>query len=554
MVAQGEGKVKWEAKYRSTKVQPVLRDDDLVPTVKTNLKLVKPVTALYAEYIMQPRAYNPVPYSVEFRVDVFDNHVHYNMDFVERIARLGLKVPKFESNIQLNYSKPGRYDILAGYSVIHGSKEVIVNQTGITVMKVEEDGLWEVRIHHPHLKTLIRRLMSMYELEYRKYQTAFLNISNELISKMKLSNSAKKKIFGLLKGGGALLLENATNAYDSFEDKWRMLIKEIINEQVESALSQLKLSEISNSTLRNRIKSLIPRAGDVTEHALTFDRLKIMFETNRRWQTAKKSLIQIARSRDFRRMVIRSTRRALFSGGLSLETRRVLLRMVNTAINNLDLKHELPILMLSYIKHTVNKTHFEADSQSSSFLEATLRSLNLTRAEVVRTLSTAKGVFRAIFNEIDRKTNLDGKVKEILQMPLGNRNSSILTELGSMNKFVLGISSDFRRVSGPLEKGKGFIRRKLLSVSELIPGRWRLRVDPIIKKFIAAIAAVKSEKIASNATEVLFNIGEILFNSVFDYIATNLSSDLEKDLKHLIHILPSKAYMGNFTLSQYWER
>ena len=553
-VIRDKGQVKWETRYKSTKIGPILPGAQLMPIIKKKLEFVEPIVSTKGELI-QPNLYSAVLYPTKIRVNFFDSRVNYDMDLVKRMARLNLKLPKLNSTIRVNYSEPNRYEIVADNSVTVGRNSVFVNRTRVVVKKAKEGRFWEVRIQHPNLKNLIQSLKSIFHLDYKKYEVTIFNISKELISKMKLSSAMQTKVSNLLMEGTALLLKNATMAVENLESKWRILIREIVDEQIENALKKPNPFGISDSKLSNRLKSLIPRVSDLVESALTFDKLKLMFETDRTWQAAKKSLIEIAKSRDFKRMVMNGARRALMRHGLSFKTRRVLLRVINKAISDLDSNDELPVLMLSYISHQFNTTLFGAGSPSMSFYNAMLRSLNVTGSEKLHILSDTERVFNAIFEEIDRKTSFNEKIKKILQKPYGSHNvSNVLREFASINDFIHRLNSNTSNGPNLVEKGKRILQRKLMSVAEFIPNRWRLRLDPIIKKLIAAISLVKYDDIASNATEVLFNIGEISFNSIYDYMATNFSSDIENDLKVWIYSLPPQALFGNLTLPQYWKR
>ena len=540
-MAQEKGRTAWEFKHTSSNSKPVLSNDGSLLEVKKKLEMAKPIAACYVELLMQPKVYDAKLNSMQVKLDALSNHIHYNMDLVKRVANLDIKLPKIDSNVIVDYSKPDEYEAFVDSSVTQGNKTTVINQARITVKKAKELGMWEVQIHHPSLKALIQRTESFYNLNYEKYRLATLNALNMLIGNAKLSSMTKKKISNLLMRESAFLLKNSTMGYENLEVKWRMLIREVINEQLEQALKQPSPFGISNSTMQNHVKKLAPMLDGIVEDALTFDKLKSLFQVER-LQAARKSLIDIARSRKFKQAVIREARRAILKHNLPKEAKRAMIKMIHSAIGDLNLSGEIPVLMLSYVRHQLNSTWLAAKSPGETFIKSALKSLNVSNADLIHILSNAESYFQDVFKEIDRKTNLNDQIKKILQKPYGKHNlTSILAYLSSMNDFGLK----------HIKMGRRFLQRKLMNVSSLIPKRWMSRIDPIVKKLMAAVDDVKDEDIASNATKVLFNIGEVLFTSVADYVAANFSSDIEE---HLSVLMNTNILYDNFTLSQYWER
>ena len=540
-MARDKGRTAWEFKLKSSNSKPGLFNDDSLLEVKKKLKMAKPIAVCYVELFMQPKVYDTKLNSMQVKLNALNNHIHYNMDLVKRMAGLGMKLPKIDFNVMVNYSKPNEYEVLVDTSITQGNKTTVINKARITMKKVKENGMWEVRIHHPSLKALIQRTESFYNLNYEKYRLATVNAFKVLIGNAKLSSVTKNKTTNLLMKESALLLKNSTMGYEILEGKWRMLIREIINEQLEKMLKQPNPFGISNSTMQNHVRKLIPKLDGLVQDALTFDNLKSLFQVER-LQTAKKSLIDIAKSREFKQVVIQGARRAILKHNLPEETKRAMMKMINLAISDLNLSGKIPVLMLSYVRHQLNSTLLAAKGPGKTFIKAALKSLNVSNADIIHILSNTEGYFQDIFNEIDRKTNINDQIKKILQKPYGKHNlTSILAYLSSINDFS----------PKHIKMARRFLQRKMTNVSSLIPKRWMWRIDPIVKKLMAAINNVKDEDIASNATKVLFNIGEVLFTSVADYMSTNFSSDIEK---HLNVIMNTKILFGNFTLPQYWER
>ena len=549
--------VKWQTNYKFLPASSILNGPDLINVVKKNLKFMKPITSFYGDIYLDPTAKNVVFYPNRIEFKYFDKHVIYQMDMMNRLARIAINLSKFNSTVAVNFSQSNSYDILVDYS----NNSLIVNQAKITVKRSDEMGLFEITIHHPFLKGLIQNLKSIYRADYEKYKAKIHNISEELISKLKLSNVAKRKLSSLLMlaRGERFLLKNASKAFENLADEWRTLVKEIVKEEFESALKQPGIFKNADGNvekmIRYHMKSLIPAVGVLVDNLFAFDKLKFMNEENKKWKIAKESLVAIAESSEFKNLLIKGARKLFIGLKMSQQTQEKMIEIVRGAINKLELNKEMPTLLLNYIRHQFNASIIRDEILLHSLLNETLMSANLTNTKLFHTFPNTEHFFQFIFKEMERKTNLNMKLKEILQKSYGKLNiSEIMFQLSALNKWILRIDSNATNLRNPVEKAKVFLRLKLESASQLLPYHWRKRIGPIIKNFLDAINAIQEEEVAKNATKLLFNIGEDLVNSVFDYITTNFSSDLEKDLKAAFHDILPKISIGNLTLPQYWTR